>query len=184
MDSMFLDGLEDAYTPGKLMGSFADDSARHYQLTRDAQDAYAVASLERAKAAGASGAFDRELTPVTVTTRKGSETVAADEQPAKADAAKIPTLKPAFNKDGTVTAANASSISDGAAALVMTRASVAERLGLTVVARVASHAAHAQEPGQFTSAPVPAIGRALERAGWSQAEVDLYEINEAFAVVP
>ena len=184
MDSMFLDGLEDAYTPGKLMGAFADDSARPYQLTRDAQDAYAVASLERAKAATASGAFDRELAPVTVATRKGSETVAADEQPAKADASKIPTLKPAFNKDGTVTAANASSISDGAAALVMTRASVAEALGLTVVARVASHAAHAQAPGQFTSAPVPAIRRALEKAGWSLSEVDLYEINEAFAVVP
>jgi acetyl-CoA C-acetyltransferase len=184
MDSMFLDGLEDAYTPGKLMGAFADDSARHYQLTRDAQDAYAVASLERAKAAGASGAFDRELTPVTVDHPQGQRDVAADEQPAKADAAKIPTLKPAFNKDGTVTAANASSISDGAAALVMTRASVAEALGLTVVARVAAHAAHAQEPGEFTSAPVPAIRRALEKAGWSRDEVDLYEINEAFAVVP
>ncbi len=183
-DSLFLDGLEDAYTPGKLMGAFADDSARAYQLTREAQDAYAVASLERAKAAQASGAFDRELTSVTVKGRKGEEIVAADEQPGKADAAKIPTLRPAFNKDGTITAANASSISDGAAALVLTRASVAEALGLTVVARIAAHAAHAQQPGEFTSAPVPAMRRALEKAGWRADAVDLWEINEAFAVVP
>jgi acetyl-CoA C-acetyltransferase len=182
-DSMYLDGLEDAYTPGKLMGAFADDSARQYQFTREAQDAYALASLERAKAAIASGAFEREVTPVVVTTRKGAETVATDEQPAKADPSKIPNLKPAFNKDGTVTAANASSISDGAAALVMTRASVAEALGLNVVARVVAHAAHAHEPGLFTTAPVPAMQKVLAKAGWSVADVDLWEVNEAFAVV-
>lgn len=182
-DSMYLDGLEDAYTPGKLMGAFAEDAARLYQFTREDQDAYALRSLERAKAAIASGAFDREITPVTVKTRKGAETVTTDEQPGKADPAKIPTLKPAFSADGTVTAANASSISDGAAALVMTRASVAERLGLSVAARVVSHAAHAHEPGLFTTAPVPAMKKALGRAGWSLDEVDLVEVNEAFAVV-
>ena len=182
-DSMYLDGLEDAYTPGKLMGAFAEDSARAYQFSRQDQDAYAIASLERALAAQASGAFDREIVPVSVKGRKGVDVVAQDEQPPRADPAKIPTLRPAFATDGTITAANASSISDGAAALVMTRASVAQRLGLTPVARVISHAAHAHEPGLFTTAPVPAMRKALKRAGWTTADVDLFEVNEAFAVV-
>ena len=182
-DSMYLDGLEDAYTPGKLMGAFAEDSARTYQFTREAQDAYAVESLGRAKRAQDSGDFDREITPVEVVGRKGTEIVSKDEQPQKADPSKIPTLKPAFARDGTITAANASSISDGAAALVMTRESTAKLLGLPVVARVAAHAAHAQEPGLFTTAPVPAMRKVLDRAGWSADEVDLWEVNEAFAVV-
>jgi acetyl-CoA C-acetyltransferase len=182
-DHMYLDGLEDAYEPGRLMGSFADETARAYQFTREAMDEYAISSLTRAKAAVESGAFAREIVPVEVATRKGTETVSADEQPLKADPAKIPTLKPAFGKDGAITAANASSISDGAAALVMTRASVAEKLGLNVVARVAAHAAHAHEPGLFTTAPVPAMRKALKKAGWSVDEVDLFEVNEAFAVV-
>ena len=182
-DSMYLDGLEDAYTPGKLMGAFAEDSARAYQFTREAQDAYAVSSLERALSAQASGAFNREITPVEITGRKGVETVRIDEQPGKADPSRIPTLKPAFAKHGTITAANASSISDGAAALVLTRASVAEKLGLNVAARVVSHAAHAHEPGLFTTAPVPAMRKALNRAGWTVEDVDLWEVNEAFAVV-
>jgi acetyl-CoA C-acetyltransferase len=182
-DSMYLDGLEDAYTPGKLMGAFAEDSARHYQFTRDAMDAYAVESLTRAKRAQDGGAFDREITSVEVSGRKGVEVVDKDEQPLKADPAKIPTLKPAFAKDGGITAANASSISDGAAALVMTRRSVAERLGLKIEAVVTAHAAHAHEPGLFTTAPVPAVRKVLDRAGWSAEEVDLWEINEAFAVV-
>jgi acetyl-CoA C-acetyltransferase len=182
-DSMYLDGLEDAYTPGKLMGAFAEDSARDYQFTRESQDAYAVESLTRARRAIQTGAFDAEITPVEVTSRKGVETVAQDEQPLKADLAKIATLRPAFSKDGTITAANASSISDGAAALVMTRESVARALNLPIVARIAAHAAHAQEPGQFTTAPVPAMNKALAKAGWSVDDVDLWEINEAFAVV-
>ena len=182
-DSMYLDGLEDAYEPGRLMGSFAEDSARAYQFTREDQDAYAIESLSRARAAIDSGAFAAEITPVTVKTRKGEETVSVDEQPGKADPAKIPTLKPAFAKDGTITAANASSISDGAAALVMTRESVAKALGMPIVARVVAHAAHAHEPGQFTTAPVPAMRKALAKAGWSVEDVDLFEVNEAFAVV-
>ncbi|KQX17566.1 MULTISPECIES: acetyl-CoA C-acyltransferase [unclassified Sphingomonas] len=182
-DSMYLDGLEDAYAPGKLMGAFAEESARDYQLTREAQDAYAIRSLSRANAAIESGAFDREITPVTLETRGGTTVVERDEQPGKARPDKIPTLKPAFAKDGTITAANASSISDGAAALVMTRQSVAEKLGLPVVARVVSHAAHAHEPGLFTTAPVPAIRKALAKAGWTVDDVDLFEVNEAFAVV-
>ena len=183
MDSMYLDGLEDAYEPGRLMGSFAEETARTYQFTREAQDDYAISSLTRARAAVESGAFDREIVPVEVVTRKGTVLVERDEQPLKADPEKIPTLKPAFARDGTITAANASSISDGAAALVMTRESVARRLGLIVVARVAAHAAHAHEPGLFTTAPVPAIRKALKRAGWSLDDVDLFEVNEAFAVV-
>jgi acetyl-CoA C-acetyltransferase len=182
-DSMYLDGLEDAYEPGKLMGAFAEESGRHYQFTREAMDAYAIESLRRAKAAVEGGAFVREIVPVEFTSRKGTETVSQDEQPLKADPSKIPTLKPAFAKDGAITAANASSISDGAAALVLTRASVAERLGLTPIARIAAHAAHAHEPGLFTTAPVPAMRKALERAGWSVGDVDLFEVNEAFAVV-
>ena len=182
-DSMYLDGLEDAYSPGKLMGVFAEEAAGAYQFTRAAQDAYAVESLTRARRAVESGAFKREIVAVEVTTRKGVEVVDTDEAPMKADLSKIPTLKPAFSRDGTVTAANSSSISDGAAALVMTRASVAERLGLKVVAKIVSHTAHAHEPGLFTTAPVPAIRKALDMAGWTVGDVDLFEINEAFAVV-
>ena len=182
-DHMYLDGLEDAYDPGKLMGSFAEDTARDYQFTRAAQDEFAIQSLHRAQAAQKSGAFDREIVPVEVQGRKGPTTVSLDEQPAKGDVAKIPTLKPAFSKDGTITAANASSISDGAAALVMTRASVAERLGLTPIARIVAHAGHAHAPALFTTAPVFAMRRALEKAGWEMKDVDLFEVNEAFAAV-
>jgi acetyl-CoA C-acetyltransferase len=182
-DSMYLDGLEDAYDPGKLMGAFAEESARDYQFTRVAQDEYAIESLNRATAAIANGAFDDEVTPVTVPGRGGDTIVAADEQPGKARPDKIPGLKPAFAKDGTITAANASSISDGAAALVLTRASVAARDGMPVRARIVAHAAHAHEPGKFTTAPVPAIEKVLAKAGWSIADVDLFEVNEAFATV-
>ncbi|MBP7650874.1 MAG: acetyl-CoA C-acyltransferase [Phenylobacterium sp.] len=182
-DSMYLDGLEDAYEPGRLMGSFAEESAATYQFTRQAMDDYAIESLARAKRATETGAFTREIVPVEVVSRKGAVLIEADEQPMKADPAKIPTLKPAFAKDGAITAANASSISDGAAALVMTRESVARRLGLKIVARVAGHAAHAHEPGLFTTAPVPAMRKVLAKAGWSVADVDLWEVNEAFAVV-
>lgn len=182
-DHMYLDGLEDAYEPGRLMGSFAEDTAAEYQFTREAQDRFAIASLERAQAAQKSGAFDREIVPVTVRGRKGDTQVTLDEQPARGDIARIPTLKPAFSRDGTITAANASSISDGAAALVMTRMSVAERLGLTPIARVVSHAAHAHAPARFTTAPVFAMRKALDKAGWQAGDVDLYEVNEAFACV-
>jgi acetyl-CoA C-acetyltransferase len=182
-DHMYLDGLEDAYEPGKLMGNFAEEVAQEYQFTRAAQDDFAIASLHRAKQAQDSGAFDREIVPVDVKGRKGTTTVALDEQPAKGDVAKIPTLKPAFSKDGTITAANASSISDGAAALVMTRMSVAEKLGLNPVAQIVAHAAHAHAPARFTTAPVFAMRKALERAGWQIGDVDLFEVNEAFAAV-
>ena len=182
-DSMYLDGLEDAYEPGRLMGSFAEESARTYQFTREDQDEYAIESLSRARTAIESGAFVAEITPVTVKTRKGEEIVRQDEQPLKADPSKIPGLRPAFSKDGTITAANASSISDGAAALVMTRESVARALGLPIVARIAAHAAHAHEPGLFTTAPAPAMRKALKKAGWTAEDVDLWEVNEAFAVV-
>jgi len=177
MDHMYLDGLEDAYEPGRLMGSFAEEVAQEYQFTREAQDAFAIASLQRAQAAQKSGAFEREIVPVEIKTRKGVVTVSQDEQPLKADAAKIPTLKPAFAKDGTITAANASSISDGAAALVLTRASVAERLGLDPVARIVAHAAHAHAPARFTTAPVFAMRKALDKAGWKAGDVDLFEVN-------
>ncbi len=183
IDTMMMDGLEDAYTPGKPMGAFAEDSVRDYQFTRDEQDEYAIRSLSRANAAIQSGAFAREITPVTVSGRGGEVVVDTDEQPGKARPEKIPGLKPAFAKDGTITAANASSISDGAAALVLTRRSVAERLGLPIVATVVSTAAHAHEPALFTTAPVPAMRKALEKAGWSAEDVDLFEVNEAFAVV-
>jgi len=182
-DHMYLDGLEDAYEPGRLMGSFAEETAKQYQFTREAMDEYAITSLERARTATTSGAFKKEIVPFEVVTRKGAVLIEDDEQPLKADPAKIPTLKPAFARDGAITAANASSISDGAAALVMTRESVARRLGMSIVARVAGHAAHAHEPGLFTTAPVPAVQKALKRAGWSVDDVDLFEINEAFAVV-
>ena len=182
-DSMYLDGLEDAYTPGKLMGAFAEDSARDYQFTREAQDAYAIRSLERANAAIVGGYFAREIAPVTISGRGGETVVDTDEQPGKARPDKIPLLKPAFAKDGTITAANASSISDGAAALVMTRESVAQRLGLPVIAKIVAREAHAHEPGLFTTAPVPAMQKLLARACWSVDDVDLFEVNEAFAVV-
>ena len=182
-DSMYLDGLEDAYDPGRLMGSFAEESARDYQFTRVAQDAFALESLARASAAIASGAFDDEVTPVTVAGRGGDVVVAIDEQPGKARPDRIPGLKPAFARDGTITAANASSISDGAAALVLTRASVAAREGMPVRARIVAHAGHAHEPGKFTTAPVPAIEKLLAAAGWSIGDVDLFEVNEAFACV-
>jgi len=182
-DSMYLDGLEDAYDPGKLMGAFAEESARDYQFTRAAQDEFAIESLVRASAAIASGAFDAEVTPVMVPGRGGETLVTTDEAPGKARPDKIPGLKPAFAKDGTITAANASSISDGAAALVLTRASTAAAQGLPVRARIVAHAAHAHDPGKFTTAPVPAIEKLLKKAGWSIADVDLFEINEAFATV-
>jgi acetyl-CoA C-acetyltransferase len=182
-DHMMLDGLEDAYDSGRAMGTFAEDAAREYQFTRAQQDEYAIESLRRATEAIRSGAFDRETVPVTVKSRKGEEVVSCDEQPGKANPEKIPGLKPAFAKDGTITAANASSISDGAAALVIARQSVADRLGLRPVARIISHAAHAQAPDKFTTAPVPAVQKALEKAGWSVADVDLWEVNEAFACV-
>jgi acetyl-CoA C-acetyltransferase len=182
-DSMYLDGLEDAYDPGKLMGSFAEDSARDYQFTREAQDAYALRSLDRASSAIGSGAFAGEIVAVEVAGRGGTTTVDTDEQPGKARPDKIPTLKPAFSKDGTVTAANASSISDGAAALVLTRESVAKAKGLPIVARIVAHAAHAHEPAKFTTAPVFAMRKVMEKAGWTVDDVDLFEVNEAFAVV-
>jgi acetyl-CoA C-acetyltransferase len=183
MDSMFLDGLEDAYEPGRAMGSFAEETATEYQFTRAAQDDYAITSLARAQAAQGSGAFDREIVPVEITGRKGTDTIAADEQPPRGVPEKIPTLKPAFAKEGTITAANASSISDGAAALVMTRQSVADAAGLQPVARIVGHAAHAHAPAKFTTAPVFAIRKLFDKTGWSVADVDLFEINEAFAVV-
>ena len=182
-DSMYLDGLEDAYQPGTLMGVFAEEAVKRYGFTRQDQDAYAVESLTRANNAIKSGAFNDEVVPVEVTTRAGVEKVTFDEQPGKAKVDKIPTLKPAFIKDGTVTAANSSSISDGAAALVMTRASVADKLGLKVVARVIATGGHAHEPGLFTTAPVPALNKVIAKAGWSVKEIDLFEVNEAFAVV-
>jgi acetyl-CoA C-acetyltransferase len=183
MDSMYLDGLEDAYDPGKLMGAFAEETAAAYQIGRAEMDAYAIESLARARRAVETGAFRREIAAVEVAGRGGSTLVSDDEQPLKADPARIPSLKPAFAKDGAITAANASSISDGAAALVMMRSSTAEALGLTPVARIVGHGAHAHEPGLFTTAPVPAMKKALARAGWSAADVDLFEVNEAFAVV-
>lgn len=183
-DSMFLDGLEDAYDKGRLMGTFAEDCAEKFQFTREAQDEYALKSLSNALAAEQSGAFDGEIASVTLKTRRGESVVATDEQPAKARPEKIPELRPAFRKDGTVTAANASSISDGAAALVMASEEAAKAQGLNVRARVLGHASHAQAPGWFTTAPVPAAQKLLANIGWSVADVDLWEVNEAFAVVP
>ncbi len=184
VDHMFLDGLEDAYDRGRLMGTFAEDCASHYQFTREEQDGYALSSLSRALKAQKEGRLTDEIAPVTVTTRKGESVVAEDEQPKSARPDKIPTLKPAFRKDGTVTPANASSISDGAAALVLMRESDARAAGAPIRARLLAHASHAQEPGWFTTAPVPAMRTVLEAAGWQVGDVDLWEINEAFAVVP
>ena len=183
-DHMFLDGLEDAYDRGRLMGSFAEDCASHYQFSREAQDEFALRSLERALAAQASDAFAGEIAEVTVTTRKGEIVVASDEQPGNARPEKIPQLKPAFAKDGTVTAANASSISDGAAALVVTSAAMAAERGIKPRARILAHASHSHAPQWFTTAPVPAAAKLLDKLGWQVADVDLWEVNEAFAVVP
>jgi acetyl-CoA C-acetyltransferase len=182
-DHMFLDGLEDAYEAGRAMGTFAQDTANDYQLTREAQDAYAIESLRRAQKAIADGAFKQEIVAVTVATRKGDVIVDTDEQPGKGMPDKIPTLKAAFAKDGTITAATSSSISDGAAALVLTRQSVADANGQKPIARIVAHAAHAQEPSAFTTAPVGAINKCLEKAGWTIDDVDLFEVNEAFACV-
>lgn len=183
IDTMMMDGLEDAYTLGKPMGAFAEDSARVYGFTRAEQDAYAIRSLERANAAISTGAFAKEIAPVTVPSRTGDVLIEVDEQPGKAKPEKIPHLKPVFDKSGTITAANASSISDGAAALLLTRRSVADRLGLPPIATVVATAAHAHEPSLFTTAPVPAMQKALTKAGWTVDDVDLFEVNEAFAAV-
>ncbi|MEI4507490.1 acetyl-CoA C-acyltransferase [Sphingopyxis sp. CCNWLW253] len=182
-DHMFLDGLEDAYEAGRAMGTFAQDTADAYQLSRQAQDDYSIESLSRAKAAIADGAFANEITPVTISGRKGDVIVDTDEAPGKGMPDKIPTLKPAFAKDGTITAATSSSISDGAAAVVLTRQSVADAKGAKPVARLVAHAAHAQEPKDFTVAPVGAINKLLAKTGWSIGDVDLFEVNEAFACV-
>lgn len=184
IDSMFLDGLEDAYDKGRLMGTFAEDCADAFKFTRDAQDAYALRSLENALAAQANGGFAAEIASVTMTTRKGDVVVSVDEQPAKAMPDKIPHLKPAFRKDGTVTAANSSSISDGAAALVIASADAAGAQGLNVRARIVGHASHAQAPALFTTAPVSATRKLLDQIGWAIGDVELWEVNEAFAVVP
>ena len=183
-DHMFLDGLEDAYDHGKLMGHFAEDCAARYQFSRAAQDEFALRSLARAVAAQQDGAFEGEITPLTIKTRKGDVTVEVDEQPGKARPEKIPQLKPAFVADGTVTAANASSISDGAAALIVTSGAAAVAGGLRIRARILGHASHAHQPQWFTTAPVPAAQKLLARLGWTASDVDLWEVNEAFAVVP
>lgn len=182
-DSMFLDGLEDAYDKGLAMGVFAEQTAQHYQFTREQQDAYAIESLRRAQTATADGSFAGEITPFAVKERKGERLVEIDEQPGNANIEKIPSLRPAFAKDGSVTAANSSSISDGAAALVMMRQSEAERRGLTPLAHIVGHASHAQEPAWFTTAPIGAVNTLFEKTGWDKADVDLFEVNEAFAVV-
>ncbi len=184
VDHMFLDGLEDAYDKGRLMGTFAEDCAESYQFTREQQDIYALTSLSRAKSAQETGAFEGEIAAVEVKSRKGAAQIAEDEQPGTARPDKIPQLKPAFREGGSVTAANSSSISDGAAALVLTSEAAARERGLKVRAHILGHASHAQAPGLFTTAPVPAAQKLLERVGWSKEDVDLWEVNEAFAVVP
>ena len=184
VDHMFLDGLEDAYDKGRLMGTFAEDCAETYQFTRQIQDDYALASLSRALEAQAAGAFADEIAPLEVKTRKAITIHDADEQPASARPEKIPQLKPAFREGGTVTAANSSSISDGAAALVLASEDSAKEQGLTIRARIMGHASHAQAPGLFTTAPVPAAQKLLAQIGWEKEDVDLWEVNEAFAVVP
>ncbi|WP_299650291.1 acetyl-CoA C-acyltransferase [uncultured Tateyamaria sp.] len=184
IDHMFLDGLEDAYDKGRLMGTFAEDCAETYQFTREVQDAFALTSLSRAQAAIDTGAFEDEVAAVEVKTRKGAVVVQTDEQPGTALPDKIPHLKPAFRDGGTVTAANSSSISDGAAALVLASEDAATERNLNVRARILGHASHAQAPGLFTTAPVPAAQKLLDRIGWAKEDVDLWEVNEAFAVVP
>jgi len=183
-DHMFLDGLEDVYDPGRLMGTFAEDTAELFQFTREQQDDYALGSLQNALEAQKNNAFDREIAPVTIKTRKGEHTISEDEQPKNAQPEKIPSLRPAFRKDGTVTAANSSSISDGAAALIISSEDKASELSLQVRAKILGHTVHAQKPGLFTTAPIPAAKKLLENIGWSSEEVDLWEVNEAFAVVP
>ena len=183
-DHMMLDGLEDAYEPGRSMGTFGEDCAAKYQFTREQQDAFAIASVTRAQEAARSGAFDAEIAPVTLKTRKGEVTVSVDEGPAKARLDKIASLKPAFRKDGTITAASSSSINDGAAAMVLMRESTAQRLGCKPLARIVGHATHAQAPEWFSTAPVGATEKLLKKIGWQVGDVDLWEINEAFAVVP
>lgn len=183
VDSMLLDGLEDAYEKGKSMGAFGEDCVKHFQFTRQEQDQFAIASLKRAHTASDNGAFQAEITPVTITTRQGDIIVSKDELPDLANVEKIPNLKPAFSKDGTITAANSSSISDGAAAMVLMRESEAKKRGLKPLAKIVAHSTHSQEPQWFTTAPIEAIKKLLEKARWSAQEVDLYEINEAFAVV-
>ena len=183
VDHMFLDGLEDAYDRGKLMGTFAEATAGRYGFSREAQDEFAIRSLTRAKKAIEEGIFKEEIVPVTIKGRKGDTVVESDETPLKANLEKIPTLKPAFAKDGTVTPANSSSISDGAAALVLMRESTAEKRGIRPIARILGHTEHAHEPAWFTTAPVTAIKKLLEKLEWNAGDVDLYEINEAFAVV-
>ena len=183
-DHMMLDGLEDAYEPGRSMGTFGEDCAAKYAFTREQQDAFAIASVNRAKTATESGAFAKEIVPVTVKDRSGERLVSADEGPGKVKLDKIPALKPAFKKDGTITAASSSSINDGAAALVLMRQSVAQAQGLKPLARIVGHATHAQEPNWFTTAPVFATQKLLQKTGWSVGDVDLWEVNEAFAVVP
>ncbi|MGL5988045.1 MAG: acetyl-CoA C-acyltransferase [Burkholderiales bacterium] len=182
-DHMFLDGLEDAYNPGRLMGTYAEDTAAHYSFSRGQQDEFAMTSLARAQAAIKDGRFKAEIAPVTVSGRKGDVLIADDEQPGKANADKIPQLKPAFRKDGTVTAANSSSISDGAAAVLLMRESDAKAAGLKPLARILAHATHAQDPAWFTTAPIGAMQKVLDKTGWTVGDVDLFEINEAFAVV-
>jgi acetyl-CoA C-acetyltransferase len=183
-DHMFLDGLEDAYDEGKLMGSFAEDTAEHYQFTREQQDNFSISSLERAKKANENGTFDDEIVPIRVINRKSEIIINKDEQPFKANIAKIPTLQAAFRKNGTVTAANSSSISDGASSVVLMKESEANRRGLQPLARIITHSTNSQEPKWFTTAPIGAIEKVLSKAGWNKSDVDLFEVNEAFAVVP
>lgn len=183
-DHMFIDGLEDAYEPGRLMGTYAEDTAEAYQFTREQQDEFAIRSLKRAKIANEDGSFKNEIVPVQIKTRKGETEISNDEQPFTADISKIPNLRPAFKKDGTVTAANSSSISDGAAALVLMTLKEAEKRNLRPLARIISHSTNSQEPAWFTTAPIGAIKKVLDKANWKIGDVDLFEINEAFAVVP
>ena len=183
-DHMFIDGLEDAYEPGRLMGTYAEDTAEAYQFTREQQDEFAIRSLKRAKKANEDGTFKNEIVPVQIKTRKGETEIFNDEQPFTADISKIPNLRPAFKKDGTVTAANSSSISDGAAALVIMTLEEAEKRNIKPLARIISHSTNSQEPAWFTTAPIGAIKKVLEKASWKLNDVDLFEINEAFAVVP
>ena len=183
-DHMFLDGLEDAYEEGKLMGSFAEDTAEHYQFTREQQDNFAITSLERAKKANEDGTFESEIVPIKVLNRKNEIIINKDEQPFKSDITKIPTLKPAFRKNGTVTAANSSSISDGASSVILMLESEAQKRGIKPLARIIDHSTNSQEPKWFTTAPIGAIEKVLEKSGWKKTDVDLFEVNEAFAVVP
>ena len=183
-DHMFLDGLEDAYEEGKLMGSFAEDTAEHYQFTREQQDNFAITSLERAKKANEDGTFESEIVPIKVLNRKNEIIINKDEQPFKSDIIKIPTLKPAFRKNGTVTAANSSSISDGASSVILMLESEAQKRGIKPLARIIDHSTNSQKPKWFTTAPIGAIEKVLEKSGWKKTDVDLFEVNEAFAVVP